>query len=114
MVKQTVSTERLDWFFTSISWTTILPDTFVSTLCMETSEYVPCLVTIGTNIPKSGTFRFENYLMEHDNFMEIVQHGRSIPTVHTDKAKIISGKFKNLRRVIKAWQANISSLKSEY
>ena len=77
----------------------------------ETMFHVPCLVTISTNIPKSGTFRFENYLMEHEHFMDIVQHGWALPTIHSDKAKIISGKFKNLRRVIKAWQANISSLK---
>jgi len=68
----------------------------------ETMFHVPCLVTISTNIPKSGTFRFENYLMEHEHFMDIVQHGWALPTIHSDKAKIISGKFKNLRRVIKA------------
>ena len=71
--------QRLDWFFTSISWTSIMPNTYVTTLCMETSDHVPCLVTIGTDIPKSGTFRFENYLMEHENFMEVIQHGWSIP-----------------------------------
>lgn len=27
--------ERLDWFFTSISWTTKYPDSIVKTLCME-------------------------------------------------------------------------------
>ena len=74
-------------------------------------HYVPCLVKIDTNIPKSGTFRFENYLMEHEHFLDVVQHGWSIPIDQTDKAKIISAKFKNLRRVIKAWQTNLSSLK---
>ena len=28
--------ERLDWFFTSQSWTNSFPDTFVTTLTMET------------------------------------------------------------------------------
>ena len=74
-------------------------------------HYVPCLVKIDTNIPKSGTFRFENYLMEHEHFLDVVQHGWSIPIDQTDKAKIISAKFKNLRRVIKACQSNLSSLK---
>ncbi|KAG2650715.1 hypothetical protein PVAP13_1NG196719, partial [Panicum virgatum] len=103
--------ERLDWFFTSNSWTSLFPDSSVSTLNMETSDHVPCLVSIGTNIPKSAIFRFENYLMEHENFMTVVQHGWSIPVYHTDVAKKITAKFKNLRRVIKAWQSHLSSLK---
>ena len=79
---------------------------------METSDHVPCLVTIGTDISKSGISRFENYLMEHQHFMDIVQHVWSLPTNQLDKAKLISAKFKNLQRVIKAWQAQLSSLKS--
>ncbi|KAG2577531.1 hypothetical protein PVAP13_6NG126803 [Panicum virgatum] len=79
---------------------------------METSDHVPCLVTIDTNIPKSVVFIFENYLMEHEHFLEIVQHGWSLPTGQYDKVKIISAKFKNLRRVMKAWQAQLSSLKA--
>ncbi|KAG2578180.1 hypothetical protein PVAP13_6NG185803 [Panicum virgatum] len=78
---------------------------------METSDHVPCLVSIGTNIPKSATFRFENYLMEHENFLSVVQHGWSIFVYHSDMAKRLTAKFKNLRRVIKAWQSHLSSLK---
>lgn len=33
--------ERLDWFFTFTSWTLSYPNTSVSTLVMETSNYVP-------------------------------------------------------------------------
>ena len=43
--------------------------------------------------------------------MSVVQHGWSLPTFQSDKAKIISAKFRNLRRVIKAWQSHLSSLK---
>ena len=64
-----------------------------------------------TVIPKGTTFRFENYLMEHEHFLEVIQHGWSLPVFATNKAKIISAKFKNLRRVIKAWQIHLSSLK---
>ena len=48
--------------------------------------------------------------MEHEHFLQIVQHGWSIPTFQTDVAKRLTAKFKNLRRVLKAWQQNISSL----
>ena len=49
--------------------------------------------------------------MEHEHFFSIVHHGWSLPTFQTDAAKIITAKFKNLRRVIKAWQSQLSSLK---
>jgi hypothetical protein len=63
-------------------------------------------------MPKGKVFRFENYLMEHEHFWAVVQHGWSLPTQQTDAAKIIIEKFKNLRRVIRAWQAQLSSLKT--
>lgn len=103
--------ERVDWFFTSSSWTWSYPDSSVLPLVMETSDHVPCLVKAKTDVPKGNLFRFENYWMEHDNFMAIVQHGWSLPTHQTDKAKIVIAKFKNLRRVLKAWSAQISGLK---
>lgn len=53
--------ERLDWFFTSTTWTTVYPFTSVSTLTMETLDHVPCLISVSTDIPKTHTFRFENF-----------------------------------------------------
>ena len=103
--------ERLDWFFTFAEWTSCFPDTSVKTLSMETSDHTHCLITAGSNIPKGGgIFRFENYLMEHEHFLSIVQHAWSLPVQQQDMAKRISAKFKNLRRVIKAWQSHLSSL----
>ena len=81
-------------------------------LSMETWDHVPCLISVNTNIPKSKIFRFKNYLMEHEHFLDVVQHGWTLPTNQTDCAKIISAKFKNLRRVIRTWQAHLSSLKA--
>lgn len=78
---------------------------------METSDHVPCVVKVSTNVPKGSIFRFENYWMEHDHFLFTVQHGWSLPTGQTDKAKIVLDKFKNLRRVLKAWHSSLSSLK---
>lgn len=48
--------------------------------------------------------------MEHEHFMDVVSHGQSNPIQASDKAKIITEKFKNLRRKLRAWQAQISSL----
>ena len=71
-----------------------------------------CLISVATNVPKSKVFRFENYLLEHEHLLNVVQHGLSLPTHQSDCAKIISAKFKNLRRVIRSWQTHLSSLKA--
>lgn len=102
--------ERLDWFFTSVSWTLTYPNTTASTLVSEVSDDTPCLLQVETEIPRGNIFRFENYWMEHDQFMQVVNHGWSLPTFQTDSAKNLMAKFKNLRRVLKAWQKHISSL----
>lgn len=53
--------EHLYWFFTSPSWMMNYPNCCVTTLSMETSDHVPCLVSINTSIPKGHLFRFENF-----------------------------------------------------
>ena len=91
--------ERIDWFFTSISWTLLYPNTKSTTLVAEVSDHTPCLIEVATDIPKGSIFHFENYWMEHEHFVQIVQYGWSISTFHTDVAKTLTAKFKNLRRV---------------
>jgi hypothetical protein len=51
------------------------------------SDHVPCLININTNILKSHIFGFENYWLEHDQFMEVVAHGWNIPVQQLDAAK---------------------------
>jgi hypothetical protein len=58
---------------------------------------MPCLVSISTNIPKTKIFRFENYWVMHDEFMEKVALGWEFPTIESDKEKKMISKFKNLR-----------------
>lgn len=103
--------ERLDWFFTSSSWTTQYPETFVSTLVMQTSDHWPRNITISTSIPKGKTFRFENYWLQQPSFLQTAQQGWQDPSNQSDKAKIITAKCKNLRKVLRTWQQNLSNLK---
>jgi len=65
--------ERLDWFFTSSAWAIEYPFTTTKALIMETLDHWPCVIAIKTNIPKSKIFRFENYWMEHDGFLPLVE-----------------------------------------
>jgi exonuclease III len=92
--------ERLDWFFASFTWMTNYPESLVRTLSQDTSDHVPCLVTVLTCIPKAKVFRFENCWMNHEDFMQIMQHGWTVPVAHSNKAKKLMTKFKNLRRVL--------------
>lgn len=101
---------RLDWFFTSSNWVTTYPSTMVQALSRDTSDHIPCVISIKVVIPKAKVFRFESYWMKHDDFLSVVQHAWSIPVPHTDKAKIVVAKFKNLRCILRAWQSQISNL----
>jgi len=103
--------ERLDWFFTSSTWTTNYPATSVSTLVMQTSDHWPCNITISTSIPSGKVFRFENYWIQHPSFLQIAQQGWEDVSTQHDKAKRFTAKFKNMRKVLRAWQQNLSSLK---
>jgi hypothetical protein len=105
--------ERLDWFFTSRTWTLAYPSTFVFTLVKPTSDHVPCVIAIGTKIPRSRIFRFENYWLEHSVFKQIVQNIWNIPVGFSDSAKRIKAKFKNLRRGLKLWAKNLPCLKHQ-
>jgi exonuclease III len=87
--------ERLDWFFASASWTLSYPISEVSTLTMETSDHVPCLIKISTAIPKSHIFRFENYWLQREDFMQQVILGWQSNNLHIDAAKALTAKFKN-------------------
>ena len=43
---------KLDWFFTSASWKTSFPNTIVLPLAKPISDHLPCVIKIGTAIPK--------------------------------------------------------------
>jgi hypothetical protein len=102
-MQQTPLLERLDWFFTYSSWTSSYPATLVFPLVKPTSDHVPCVISIGTSIPKARVFRFENYWLQHSDFMQIVQNAWDIPVNHSNSAKMINAKLKILRRAIKLW-----------
>jgi hypothetical protein len=104
--------ERLDWFFTSASWTLSYPSTIVYPLIKETSNHVPCVITISTSIPKHFLFRFENYWLEHADFYPVIEQSWLQPANVSNAAKVIMAKFKNLRISLKAWKRYLSNLKT--
>ena len=79
---------------------------------METSDHVPCAISIPTKIPKGSIFHFENHWLEHSDFYSVVQQHRTAPVHIIDAAKILTAKFKNLRVALKSWKATLSNLKT--
>ena len=98
---------QLDWFFTSIAWTTVFPNTMVNPLARPTSDHIPCVISIGTNIPKAQIFRFENHWIRMPGFMDVVKTIWEI-NCPGDAAKCISSKLKLLRKGLKKWSTRIS------
>jgi hypothetical protein len=103
--------EKLDWVFSSASWTNSYPSTIASSLVRPTSDHNPCVISIGTKIPKAKIFRFENYWMSHDSFQDIVKKAWDSPIAPMNSAKRINAKFKILRWNLKNWAKNLPCLK---
>ena len=90
--------EQLDWFFTSVNWTSDFPNTMVTPLARPTSDHVPCRISIGTKIPKSNIFRFENYWTSHSSFFNTVKLSWEKTTGNMGNiVSVLSTKFKRLR-----------------
>lgn len=102
--------EQVDWFFTSVAWTSRYPSTLVLPLARIILDHLPCKVQIGTSIPKSNIFRFENYWFSHPSCLEAVTSSWTAPVRCSNSAQVISAKFKLLRRIIKHWAKGISNL----
>nr|CAD39801.2 OSJNBa0071G03.15 [Oryza sativa Japonica Group]CAD40206.2 OSJNBa0019J05.4 [Oryza sativa Japonica Group] len=102
--------ERLDWVFTSASWTLTFPNTTVIPLTRNISDHVPCVVKIDTKIPKSPIFRFENFWVEAEGFFDVVQQVWLLDPGFDDPAKCISFKLKIMRKKLKLWSKNLSRI----
>jgi hypothetical protein len=96
---------QLDWVFTSFAWTIKYPNTLVQPLSKPTSDHVPCVVSIGSSIPKAKVFRFENFWIRLPGFIDKV---KSIWEVNCpgDGAKSIAAKFKRPRKGLKQWSSS--------
>lgn len=102
--------QKLDWVFTSTSWTLSYPDTSVKMLSRPISDHVPYVIAIGTQIPKSRIFRFENDWLEFEDFSEVVQLHWTTSPHFANAAKTLNAKFKQVRNGLKIWSRNLSKL----
>lgn len=104
--------KKLDWVFTSSNWAISYPTTSVRALDMIPSDHYPCVVSISTMIPRNKIFRFENYWLKHQDFQNVLIQSWGSPIYVEYKAKLITTKFKNLRKSLREWRSSMSSLKT--
>jgi len=102
--------EQLDWIFTSPNWTLDFPNTEVLPMARITSDHIPCRVAISTKIPRSNVFRFENFWVAHEGFLNTVQNCWTQPINDcSNSARAISLRFKKLRSDLKVWSKSLSN-----
>jgi hypothetical protein len=74
------------------------------------SDHVPYVIQITTKIPKANVLRFENYWVNHSDFLDTVKlHWEPTP-FYGCAAKTINAKFKQTRRGLKPWSKSFSNL----
>lgn len=73
-------------------------------------DHAPCIVQIGTSIPKSNIFIFENYWLKIPGFQDTVKSIWEQEVQANTSAKRITTKFKRLRKGLKIWSKSISQL----
>ena len=73
-------------------------------------DHCPCVISIRTSIPKPQIFIFENYWLRHHDFKDIVEENWNQSLSESDSAKLITAKFKRLRKCLKIWARSVSQL----
>lgn len=102
--------EKLDWVFTTSSWTLSFPDTMVKVLGRPLSDHSPFVIKIGTSIPRSSLFRFENYWLNFPDFKEVVSLHWNTSPYFANAAQTVNAKFKQVRSGLKRWSRELSKL----
>jgi hypothetical protein len=101
---------KLDWVFTSNSWTSAFPATFVQPLSRPISDHISFVLQIGINVPRPSMFRFENFWIQHPGFLETVSLQWHNSPFFGNAAKNLSSRLKHARDSLKLWSKNLSSL----
>ena len=71
---------------------------------------MPLKIQVQTSIPRANVFRFENFWVQHDGFLQQVVNAWHSVQNDDNNALAISAKFKQLRRNLKCWSKQLSKL----
>ena len=93
--------EKLDWIFTTSNWISTFPNTIATPMANLFSDHVPILISIGTDVPKTQIFRFEEYWLEFDGLKDVVVSAWHSGKQGRNSAQDITARLKSLRQGIK-------------
>jgi hypothetical protein len=88
-------------------WDQAYPLAVVTGMNRDISDHVPLLLKYGATPPHSNSFRYENYWVEREGFVEIVRESWNSVTLHKYDIDKWQEKVRRLRRHIKGWHINI-------
>jgi hypothetical protein len=63
---------KLDWVFCNPNWSFKFPGTSVQPLSKPISDHSLYVISFGSSIPRACIFRFENFWVEHPDFVKTV------------------------------------------
>lgn len=94
--RDTPTLDRLDRIFHSIPFAQLFPSSSLQGLTRPTSDHVPILATLSTDIPKSNHFRFENAWLLHPDFLQSVLPAWHQGQTCTDAAGKLARRLKSV------------------
>ena len=93
--------EKLDWIFTSAEWISTFPNTLATPMTSISSDHLPILISIGSDIPKSQISQFEEYWLDFEGLDDVVSEHWLLLAKPTNSAVDIPARLKSLRKGIK-------------
>lgn len=101
---------KLDWVFASSNWAITYLATFVQPLSKPVSNHIRYTIHIGSNIPRSHSFIFENFWVELLGFFDIVALHWNNSSFFANATKNLSSRLKQVRSGLRKWSKNVSKL----
>lgn len=88
---------RLDRMFHNVAFGQLFPSSSIQGLTRPTSDHVPILATLSTDIPKSNHFRFENAWLINPGFLPFVLPAWLQVQTCSDAAANLTRRLKSVR-----------------
>jgi len=95
---------RLDRAFLNMDFSCLFLDCTLTSRIRSTSDHVPLLLTLYTDIPRSSIFRFENARLKHPLFLDSTLPAWSAAQHRDDAARTLVARVKAYRQEVKVWK----------
>ena len=107
--REHLTLERLDRVFVSDDWATDFPDHDLSVMASEYSDHAPLLLRTDCVLPHLKRFRFENYWLRCDGYLQVVEEAWNAPlpwsASEVDAFRCLDNKLRHIAKALKSWSA---------